>query len=167
MQVSFRLTRDELKRAKRQAYYRLESRAKRYLDNVPIAAAFIMLGTMVLLLYTHHWQASWNMPWGLVGFSVVFSVGRYRKRYSCTDLDYSERQIFEIQDDGIYRSTWPGQRIRLPWTKIGKYAETEDMFLLVSPWPWGTEREPKVSWRALPLGLCCWFCLKQHLVPHK
>jgi len=62
--------------------------------------------------------------------------------------DYSEEQTFTVEDDGIFRSTRPGKSVKLPWTKISNYADSENMFLVVSPWPWGAESEPKVSWYA-------------------
>ena len=32
----------------------------------------------------------------------------------------------------------PALRKEVPWTKISRFAENDEMFLLVSPWPWGT-----------------------------
>jgi YcxB-like protein len=36
-------------------------------------------------------------------------------------------------------------RVKAPWTKISRFTETDEFFLLSSPWPWGTEKPGKPS----------------------
>jgi hypothetical protein len=61
------------------------------------------------------------------------------------DPDYGKEQCFEFSEDAILRGTDPTTTVRLPWTKISRYVETDDFFILSSPWPWGIEKPEKPS----------------------
>jgi len=85
MQVTFRLTRDELKQARHLLYYRLRSPTERLADYLWIAAVtFGVLGAIAIRLfgrYPHGWM---HFPWFLfallnVGGSKLAHASRIRR----------------------------------------------------------------------------------------
>jgi hypothetical protein len=77
---------------------------------------------------------------------LVIAVFQWKRRHQFHfDPDYANEQIFEFDEDGIIRGTEATAKTRVPSTKISRYVETDEFFLLSSPWPWGIEKPEKPS----------------------
>ena len=153
MQVAFLLTRDELRRVRRLFYRHLQSRSERLIDYTLLAMPVVVVVASLLLIYRGTLRRWEELPWALFGVFTVMAGDRWRRHHQFADQpDYSEKQTLEVGEDGIFRLTRPGQKVSLPWTKISKYAETPDMFLLMCPWPWGIETKSWWSaWQTKPV----------------
>ena len=77
---------------------------------------------------------------------MIAAVGWWRYWHR-RDLepDYAKEQHFDLAEEGIFRVTEGTAKVRVPWTKIGRYVETDEFFLLSSPWPWGIDKPGKPS----------------------
>ena len=144
MRITFRLTRDELKKAQRSAFLSFRTRTERYASYFCIVAAILVLSIGVFLLCNGRTHAATELlPLSPL---ITAATGLWRTRTFATEPDYSEKQRFDLQEYGIFRQPFIGQQMKIPWTKISRYTETKDFFLLLSPWPWGAQAEAKVSW---------------------
>jgi hypothetical protein len=146
MRISFKLSSLELKAA-RKVFYGLHTQGERALPWLSFAPCVIFAVSFLIQLFLRPDRSPSFM---LLALSPVFLVSGFvswRQLHEfAAEPDYSHEQMLDVGEDGVFRSTWPGMRVKLPWTKISKYRETGDMFILVSPWPWGAESEPKLSW---------------------
>lgn len=51
-----------------------------------------------------------------------------------------------MEEDGLFfRGPSEAAQVKVGWTKISRYLETDEFFLLSSPWPWGLEKLEKPS----------------------
>jgi YcxB-like protein len=147
MHIAFSLAQHELKQARHMLYHRLRSRAERLTDYSFVAIAVALLIASLPLLYRNHLRHWGDFPWASIAF-LLLAVQSWRRHHQFADQpDYSEQQTLEIGEDSIFRVTRSGERIKLPWSKVSQYTESADMFILLSPWPWGAEAKPKVLWR--------------------
>jgi hypothetical protein len=144
MQITFRLTQNELKKARRTAFLRFRSRTERYASYFFAVSSIVLIGLGMLFLCYGRTRAAEQ----LLALSPVVTagIGFARTRTFASEPDYTEKQRFDVQEYGIFRLPFVGTQMKVPWTKISRYVETKDFFLLLSPWPWGAEAEPKVSW---------------------
>lgn len=77
---------------------------------------------------------------------LIAAVGWWRKWHRPDfEPDYAKEQHFDLTEEGIFRVTEGTAKVRVPWTKIGRYVETDEFFLLSSPWPWGIDKPAKPS----------------------
>ncbi len=144
LQVTFRLTRDELKKAHRAAFLSFRTRTERYVSYFSAAGSILLVGEGLFLLYFGRTHAITQL---LPLFPIVtVGIGFWRTRTFSSEPDYSEKHRFDLQEYGIFHQPFVGEQMKIPWTKISRYTETKEFFLLMSPWTWATDREPKVSW---------------------
>ena len=78
---------------------------------------------------------------------ILLAASEWRRQLRQRDFspDYGSEQTFELQEDGIFRRTEGEARAKVPLTKISRFVETDEFFLLSSPWPWGAEKPGKPS----------------------
>jgi YcxB-like protein len=50
-----------------------------------------------------------------------------------------------LEEDALFRGTREAAQVKVGWTKISRYVETDEFFLLSSPWPWGLEKPERPS----------------------
>lgn len=144
MRVAFQLTAAELKTARRaysRRFHSLGRRAQPWLNlATPLVMAFILL--LDGLRFFRH-------PGHPDVFDLVFvplwlalaALGWWRQRRQRDfEPDYSREQVVELLEDGIFRGVSVEQKVKVPWTKISRFTETDEFFLLSSPWPWGIEK---------------------------
>lgn len=150
MQVTFLLSPLELKTARRAYSRHFHSLGRRAQPWLNLATSLILALVLSLdgfrffrrpgrrpdffeLLFVALWLA-------------VAAIGWWRQRRQREfDPDYGSEQTFELQEDGIFHGMEGNAKVRVPWTKISRFVETEEFFLLSSPWPWGTEKPGKPS----------------------
>lgn len=149
VRIAFLLTQQELKQARYLVYHRLRTRGERLTDYASLTMAVALLIPNALLIYRGHMRNWEDFCFPLLPIVFALIAGRtWRQHHQfANQSDYSQEQTLEIEEDGIFRATAQGRSVKLPWTKISRYTESEDMFLLASPWPWGTEAELKGTWR--------------------
>lgn len=156
MQVDFRLTSAEVTEARRVFYCRLQSRTQRVLNRFFIGVGVAMVTWAAFIFFLNRGHRGTLPDLSLMGTLLIVVGLSLRRRLSefSSEPDYSQKQTMEFEEEGILRSTWPHTKVRLPWTKISRYVETDDMFLLLSPWPWGMEHNPTRPmriWRMKPV----------------
>jgi len=150
MQVTFQLSAAELKTARRAYSRRMHSFARRAQPWLSLASSLV-LALIYLISGFHFFRHPHRTPdvfsfvlvvaWLL---TAVFEWWRWSRQRDF-DPDYSNEQTFELEEDGIFRGTVGTDRVKVPWTKISRYVETNEFFLLASPWPWGIEKPGKPS----------------------
>jgi len=141
MRVSFWLSTLELKTARNTFSKRVHSRARRALPWLNLAASLLMV-IVSLLSGFHYFRQPHRSPdvFDIV-IATLFLVSaafqwRMRAKFAF-DPDYAKEQTFELEEDGLFRGIEGAARVKVPWTKISRYVETDEFFLLASPWPWG------------------------------
>ncbi len=135
MQVSFQLTPEELKNARRLFYSRAHSRLVRGTPSVAIAIGVVTAVAVLLNIYRH---PDGSHTAGLAALCIFTSYGfvtRKRLHEFGPEPDYRDQQSIELLPEGV---GLPNLRCSLPWTRFSRFIENEDMFLLVSPWPFRT-----------------------------
>jgi hypothetical protein len=149
MRITFVLTSVELKTAQKVFSRRTHSLATRFQawlnPAAPLAMAIILLMSG-FRFFRHPYRtpdifALVTVPVWLASAAIQW----IRKRSVLVDPDYRKEQTLELEEDGLFRSTAEAARIRVPWTKISRYVETDEFFLLSSPWPWGIGQPAKPS----------------------
>lgn len=158
MQVVFLLSSRELEDARRLFLKRTQSLNRRALHwlnvGAPLLVALLYLLAAGLNFFRHPGRAPDRFD--LVAIPVWLAIAAsswYRRgQWFNPEPDYGKDQSFELEEDGIFRGTEGGRKVRVPWTKISRYAETDEFFLLYSPWPWGTEkRSPRFGKQERPV----------------
>ena len=132
MRVSFQLTPQELKNARQLYYSRVHSRLVRATPAVAIAIGVAMAVAVLLNIYRH---PDGSHTQGLLSLCIFTSYGfltRKRLHEFGPEPDYRDEQFVELLPDGI---GLPTLRCSIPWTRISRFIESGDLFLLVSPWP--------------------------------
>jgi hypothetical protein len=150
MQVTFQLSSAELKTARRAYARRIHSFARRAQPWLNLAASIVM----VFVYLTSGFHFFRNPRWRPDTFTLVLGTiwllpaafHWWRRRHERDfDPDYSNEQTFELEEEGLFRGTDSDARVKIPWTKISRFTETDEFFLLASPWPWGIEKPEKPS----------------------
>ena len=89
----------------------------------------------VAVLYNLYRYPDRSHTSGLVGLSAFTSYGfatRKRLHEFGPEPDYRDEQFMKFLPDGV---GLPNLHCSIPWTSFSRFIENEDMFLLVSPWP--------------------------------
>jgi len=108
----------------------------------PLLLAFVYLLADGITFFRHPGRAPDRFDQAAVLVWLAIAVFNwYRRDQFNFEPDYAKKQSFELEEDGIFRETGSLAKVRVPWTKISRYAETDEFFLLYSPWPWGTEEQ--------------------------
>jgi hypothetical protein len=150
MQVAFLLSATELKTARKAYSKRVHSILRRAQPWVNLAGLIVL----ALILLLEGSQFSRHPRWQLDIFSLVFGNTwlllaaldwRRQRRQREFEPDYRDEQCFELEEDGLFRGTAGSPKVKVPWTKISRFTETDEFFLLASPWPWGIEKPEKPS----------------------
>jgi hypothetical protein len=149
MQVAFLLSVSELKAARKAFSKRIHSRVRRARPWLNIAAPFLM-ALVFLISGFHFFRRPRRTPdiFDLTMLVIWLVLGAYewtRRNQVGFEPDYAKEQTFELEEDGFIRGTAGSAKVKVPWTKISRYVETEEFFLLSSPWPWGMEKPEKPS----------------------
>jgi YcxB-like protein len=149
MQVAFLLSPGEFETARKAFSKRMQSRAKRALPWLNVGFALAMAITHLLAgfrFFLHPHRAPDRFALVLVPIWLAIAVVHWATRHRLDpEPDYGKEQVFEFGEEGIFRLAAGNTKLRVPWTKIGRYAETDEFFLLSSPWPWGTGKPEKLS----------------------
>jgi len=132
VQVSFQLTPQELKKARQLFYSRVHSRVVRVTPSVSIFLGLVISVAVLLNIYRHRDQSHTQGLVALCIFTTYGFVTRKRLHEFGPEPDYRDEQLMEFLPDGV---GLPNLRCSIPWTKFSRFLENEDMFLLVSPWP--------------------------------
>ena len=150
MQVTFLLSAEELKSARKAYSRRVHSFLRRAQPWLNLAGLVVL----ALLLLLEGSQFVRRPRWQLDISSLVFGATwlllaaldwRRQRRQREFEPDYRDEQCFELEDDGLFRGTTGTAKVKVPWAKISRFAETDEFFLLASPWPWGLEKPEKPS----------------------
>jgi hypothetical protein len=147
MRVTFLLTEAELKTARRVYSKRVHSFARRAQPWLNIAGPLVMaLLSLVegfrFFLHPHRPPDTFFIALAPVWLALAAFHWRNRHQFHF-DPDYANEHTFELGEDGIFRSTGGTAKIKTSWTKISRFVETDEFFLLSSPWPWGIEKPEK------------------------
>ena len=149
MRVTFLLTATELKTARRSYLRGAHSFARRVQAGLNVAAPLVMALLSLLegfrfFLRPHRPPSTFFIA--LAPVWLALAALQWRKRNQLHfDPDYAIAQTFELDEDGISRESEASVESRVPWTKISRYVETDEFFLLSSPWPWGIAKPEKPS----------------------
>lgn len=149
MQVTFLLSASEVEAAGKAYARRIHSLARRAQPWLNIASP-LMMALLSLLegfrFFLHPHRPPDTFFIALAPAWLLLAALHWRKRHQFHfDPDYANEQTFELDEDGIVRGAEATVKPRVPWTKISRYVETDDFFLLSSPWPWGIEKPEKPS----------------------
>jgi YcxB-like protein len=158
MQIAFLLSPRELEDARKLFMQRTQSLNRRALSWLAVGAP-LLLALMYLLadginFFRHPGHAPDRFDQALVlVWLALAALSWYRRdQWFNPEPDYGKAQSFELEEDGIFRATEGDNKVRVPWTKISRYAETDEFFLLYSPWPWGTEKQsPRLGKQERPV----------------
>jgi hypothetical protein len=149
MRVTFLLSATELKKARRAYSRRMHSFARRAQPwfNIasPIALACIFLLEGFSFFRHPRRPDVFSLAFVFMWLLLAAFEWRRQRRQRDFDPDYGKEQTFELEEDGIFRGTAETARVKVPWTKISRFVETDEFFLLSSPWPWGIEKPEKPS----------------------
>jgi hypothetical protein len=132
VQVSFQLTPEELKDARQLFYSRVHSRVVRVTPSAAIALGFVIAVAVLLNIYRH---PDGSHTQGLLVACIFTSYGfvtRKRLHEFGPEPDYRDEQVLEFVPDGV---GLPTLRCSISWTRFSRFIENDNMFLLVSPWP--------------------------------
>jgi hypothetical protein len=149
MQVTFLLSHGEFETARKAFSKRTHSRARRALPWLNIAVPLVMALVCLLegfrfFLHPHRTPDIFSIALTPLWLAIAAFHWRRRNQFHF-DPDYANEQVFELSADGIVRGPDGTARVRVPWTKISRYVETDEFFLLSSPWPWGNQKPEKPS----------------------
>lgn len=146
MEIKFRLTRNELEKAQREAFSRFRSRVERIIS---YSAATCLVPAVILSvwsIYRGHKQTVEQLSTLYIYF--VLGISFLQSRTFSRQPDYQRKQAFDFQEYGIFLSPALDTKTKIAWTKITRSAETKDFFLLLCPWPFARS-EPKIFWNRL------------------
>lgn len=149
MRVTFLLTAAELKTARKAYSKRVHSFLRRVQPWLSLASLLAM--PLILLFdglsFIRHQRRLDIYNLTLLFTFTALAVREWRawRRHRDFEPDYSMEQTFYLEDDGLFRGTVGMSRVRVPWTKISRFTETDEFFLMASPWPWGIDKLGKPS----------------------
>jgi hypothetical protein len=134
MEIKFQLARDEYKEAQRTYFLRIRPRAERLLWIGILVSACPMLMFPVFMEWKY---GSRYRPAGTVGLVILIgaAIGTLRGMRRFDGPDYADPQTIEISQEGLLAKNAFG-RTALPtlWARIGRFVETDRLFMLSSPW---------------------------------
>ncbi len=149
MRVTFLLTAEELKTARKAYSKRVHSflrRAQPWLSLASLLAMPLILLFDGLSFIRHQRRLDiYNLTLLFAFTALAVREWRTWRRHRDFDPDYSMEQTFYLEDDGLFRGTVGMSRVKVPWTKISRFTETDEFFLMASPWPWGIDKPGKPS----------------------
>ena len=132
MQISFQLSEQELKNAKRLYYSRVHSRMIRATCWVAITLGLLAAIVVLVDIYRHPHESRTGGVAAVCIFTSYGFITRRRLHEFASQPDYRDQQTLKLGPDGI---TFPLLRNNVPWTRISRFVENDEMFLLISPWP--------------------------------
>ena len=132
VQVSFQLTPQELKNAKELYYARVHSRMVRATCWGAITLGLIAAIVVLINIYRYPRQSRAEGVAIVCALTSYGFITRRRLHEFASEPDYRENQTAQLGPEGI---DFPLLRFHLPWTKISRFVESDEMFLLASPWP--------------------------------
>ncbi len=136
MQISFQLSPQELKYAKDLYYSRVHSRMIRATCWVAITVGLLIAIVVLVDIYRHPHASHITNVAAVCAFTSYGFTTRRRLHEFASEPDYRDQQTFELLPHGI---TFPLLRNELVWTRISRFVENDEMFLLISPWPFRAE----------------------------
>jgi len=136
VQISFQLTPDELKAAKKLYYSRVHSRMVKVMCWAAITLGLIVAIVVLVDMYRHPHQSRTAGVAGVCVFTTYGFITRKRLHEFASEPDYLDKQTVELGPNGI---NFPVLRNTVAWTKISRFVENDEMFLLISPWPFRAE----------------------------
>lgn len=114
MQVSFQLTREELKNAKRLYYSRVHSRMVRATCGVAIIIGLLLSLIVLVDIYRHLHESRTPGLAAVCIFTTYGFITRRRLHEFASEPDYRDQQSIEVEANGL---TFPLLRNNVPWTR--------------------------------------------------
>src|SRR5689334_5434726 len=97
----------------------------------------LIVAILVLVdMYRHPHQSHTAGVAGVCVFTTYGFISRKRLHEFASEPNYLDKQTVELGANGI---DFPVLRNTVAWTKISRFVENDEMFLLISPWPFRAE----------------------------
>lgn len=132
VQISFQLSPQELTLARNLYYSRVHSRMVRAIPWLAISCGLLVTIPVLVKMYR---RPDTSHSVGITAVCIFTAYGfmtRRRLHEFASEPGYRDAQIIELSAEGI---DFPELRNLIPWTKISRFVENDEMFLLISPWP--------------------------------